>query len=81
MSIYDVDDLLRRAWENHQHPPFTTLAIAPDLKENLRESLFHVNQLEPGNYEIHEVKHLKMRWGSVDIVVDETLPMHHMTLR
>jgi hypothetical protein len=81
MSIYDIDDLMRRAWENEPFFPFTKLVLAPDLKENLREALFHIRQPEPGNFEIHEVKNLKMRWGSVDVEVDETLPMHHMTLR
>jgi hypothetical protein len=79
MSIYDIDDLMKRAWENNEF--FSTLVLAPDLKENLREALFHISQPEPGNYEIHEVKHLKMRWGSVDVEVDETLPFSTMTLR
>jgi hypothetical protein len=81
MSIYDIDDLMRRVWENEPSFLFTKLVLAPDLKENLRQALFHVQQLEPGNYEIHEVKHLKMRWGDVDVEVDETLPFSTMTLR
>jgi predicted nucleic acid-binding Zn-ribbon protein len=79
MDVYDVDDLLRRAHENSEI--FSTLALSPDLRENLREALFHIRQLEPGNYEIVEITHLKTRWGDVDVVVDETLPFSTMTLR
>jgi hypothetical protein len=84
MDIYDIDDLMKRAWEGWEEDPslsFSTLAIAPDLRENLRHALMYLRPLEPRNYEIHEVKHLKTRWGSVDVVIDDTLPMHHMTLR
>jgi hypothetical protein len=79
IDVYDIDDLLKRASENSES--FATLAIAPDLHENLRHALFYLIPGEPGDYEIVEVKQLKTRWGTVDVVVDETLPMHHMTLR